>query len=167
MTRGLNVVIFGPDNSGKTTLATTIEKDLGFVQKHSPGPVSPEKMVEFMVDNISSIENIVYDRFPAIEEATCGVVLRGINKLSDQRKIVDRILSKVDLFVMCMPPVGVITKWGDREQMEGIKENINELISAYKDLFSELRDKGYPVYYYDWTQGEDKLIGIKERIKKI
>lgn len=158
------IVVFGPDNSGKTTLSKQISSVLDFEYSHSPGPVPIEKMLEYMEENLNKKENVVFDRFPIIEEKTCGKVLRGFNKFDPVgEEEVSRFLSKIDLFIYCNPKAEIIKNWQEREQMEGVKENIISLIYAYDKLNFELIKSNYPVIRYDWTTGEDiikKIEGI-------
>lgn len=107
------IVIFGPDNSGKTTLANQISREFKFSYVHSLGPVDVDKMVQFMDDMLSSEENVVFDRFPIIEESIYGLSLRGFSKFDcfDQGYI-SSVLKRVNLFVYCNPNLDTICKWG-------------------------------------------------------
>lgn len=144
------VVIFGPDNSGKTTLAKALSPMIGAEYKHSLGPVSAREMIDYMVHNLYSDERVVFDRFPIIEEEVCGKALRGTNKLQEEFDIV--YLSKVDLFIFCCPPLSVIKQFGEREQMEGVKENIEKLWLGYNHYFDYLSKIGMRVVKYDFTK---------------
>ena len=91
------IVVFGPDNSGKTTLVQNIHDALPYFNKsHSLGPVSVEEMLKYTEDNLNSQDDFIFDRFPMIEEATCGYVLRGLNKFEN---MIDKVLDDVMLQV--------------------------------------------------------------------
>lgn len=161
------IIVFGPDNSGKTTLANDLCGTFGFEYSHSPGPVSVEKMMEYIEQSLGNEKNLVFDRFPAIEERTCGVVLRNTNKFQGLEDKVLEYFSKIDLFIYCNPDMNVIQDWQEREQMRGIKENIIELRDSYDDLWEELSENGYPCICYDWTKGKEENENIKRRIEEL
>jgi len=60
------------------------------------------------------------------------------------------LLDKVDLFVYCYPGLFTILNWGDREQMDGVKERAFELIDAYNRLAVQLKSNGYNVKEYNF-----------------
>lgn len=160
------IVVFGPDNSGKTTLVQNIHDALPYFNKsHSLGPVSVEEMLKYTEDNLNSEEDFIFDRFPMIEEATCGYVLRGLNKFEN---MIDKVLDcfeRVDLFIYCDPGLAVIMNWGDREQMDGVKDNIGRLKMAYDGVYKTLLSIQCPVIRYNWKNDElDKII---ERINSL
>ena len=161
------IVIFGPDNSGKTTLANQISREFKFSYVHSLGPVDVKKMVRFMDDLLSSDENVVFDRFPIIEESIYGLALRGSSKFDcfDQ-KYISSVLKRVNLFIYCNPNLDTICNWGPREQMDGVKENIKKIRSMYDDYYDKLVVESYPVVCYDYTAANG-LLSIKERIKNL
>lgn len=140
------IVIFGPDNSGKTTLANMLEDRLnkcaweGVRVLHSPGPVSVDEQIDFMEKNLASNSTVIFDRFPWIEESTCGRVIRNKNNFESTKwNDICKWIRRVDLFVYCFPGMEKILAWGEREQMQGVKENIWKLSKAYYYLFEMLR----------------------------
>lgn len=163
----MKIVIFGPDNSGKTTLANMLkeylETSLFFTNEkiellHSPGPVSFDKQVAFIEENLNSDSTVIFDRFPWIEESTCGRVIRNKNNFESVNwNDVCRWVKKVDLFIYCFPGMDKILAWGEREQMNGVKENIWKLAKSYSYLFDMLRGmKGsLGVVQYNYTEKED------------
>lgn len=161
------IVIFGPDNSGKTTLANQISREFKFSYVHSLGPVDVDKMVQFMDDMLSSEENVVFDRFPIIEESIYGLALRGSSKFDCFiQEYISSFLKRVNLFIYCNPNLDTICKWGTREQMDGVKENISKIKSLYDDYCDKLVVENYPVVCYDYTAANG-LLSIKERIKNL
>lgn len=168
--RPVKIVIFGPDNAGKTTLAKTLEEEMwmdDFHYSHSPGPVSVEKMCEYIVDNLASDQNVIFDRFPVIEEMVCGNVLRGVDKFDQYRKKANDFLNKIDLFIFCNPGTKAITNWGTREQMDGVKENIDKLFQKYCELFQDLTEEGRNAMMYDWHNSKVENEKVKERIGEL
>ena len=163
----MKIVIFGTDNSGKTTLANQISREFKFSYVHSLGPVNVDKMVRFMDDLLSSDENVVFDRFPIIEESIYGLTLRGFSKFDCfGSEYISGVLKRVNLFIYCNPNLDTICKWGTRDQMDGVKENIHKIKSMYDNYYDKLVVENYPVVCYDYT-ATNGLLSIKERIKNL
>lgn len=159
--RGKKIVIFGVDNSGKTTLAERLMNLFSnFQVKHSPGPGSPEEMVKWMDENVFSSQDLICDRFPLIEEGVNGPILRNVDVLANIDS--DRYYDNIDLFIFCDPGLDVIQNWGVREQMDGIKENVNALYDAYCNLARLLAFADFPLIKYDWTNDDEILKRVKE-----
>jgi len=160
-----NIVIFGCDNAGKTTLAYEMQDliyNFGYnvEYKHSLGKnATLDEMHDFMRENLMKDCVTIFDRFPVIEERVCGKVLRGKDAFEGFYGEYDAMLSKVDLFVFCMPHLFDVINWGGREQMEGVKDHAIELIKGYIDVAYALKREGRNIIQYSWrdelgTQGE-------------
>ncbi len=134
-----NIVVYGCDNSGKTTLCQQLVNylidngidDVEYVK--SLGPVGVNKQVDFLHEKINdySKEFMIFDRLPIIEEEVCGNVLRGSNNFDHFQDYVSKVLGRITLFIHCDPVKEAIEKWGTREQMAGIKENAKALANGY------------------------------------
>lgn len=168
------ICIFGCDNSGKTTACNNISKWLakaGISNKvvHSCGPCSPPEQLMFMDEVVSSEheeEVIILDRFPAIEEAVYGPILRNGNALEPFYKLCVNYLSYISLFIYCNPDINVIKNWGDREQMAGVKDNANEIVKGYQNIVITYPVLSGKVKLFDYTKGNEVLKGIlKEWLK--
>lgn len=149
----MNIVVFGCDNSGKTTLAKVLDSILGIGYIHSPGPLKDvEDMKRFIESNLDNNTVNIFDRLPIIEENTCGVVLRGKNLFGSlDNDYTAEVFNRINLFIYCRPGYESVSNWGDREQMAGIKENIDKLIESYDDVYDYLYENGYPVLKYDYN----------------
>lgn len=149
------IVLFGPDNSGKTTLANNLI--LSFSNSGAEGlpPLGPapyEKQIDRMEEIATSEKFIVIDRWPILEEEVCGRILRGKNNFDMMpRELWDNYYKNISLFIYCNPSIDVIKDWGNREQMGGIKENIFELKKGYDAIYNSLLYTPYNVYKYNWT----------------
>lgn len=154
-----NIVIFGCDNSGKTSLCERLQCELSRISyteiKKSLGKGKRvDEYIGFMRENLSKNCITIFDRFPIIEEGTTGVILRHENVFDlvvDQRKLFDDIFGKVDVFIYCYPGVDSILNWNGREQMEGIIENVNRLVPAYLVYCFMLKRYGYNVLEWNYT----------------
>lgn len=169
--RGKKIVVFGCDNSGKTTLAQNISSHYDFTYVRSPGPISREGQIDFLQSKLFGKENMVFDRFVIFEENVCGNILRGSSNFSDFPKAVasDVFYSKVDLFIFCNPGIEEILNWGQREQMDGVKENAKKLWEGYKEVFHELKNSCLNVVEYNWKSKSslDEVISkIQEVVEK-
>lgn len=152
-----NIVVFGCDNSGKTTLCENIvkyineTKDIKAEYVRSLGPNKKlDEQVKFMKDNLSKDGVKLFDRFPLIEERVCGRILRGEDNFQNYMEMVD-LLKPVDLFVMCYPGLLSVLKWGDREQLTGVKENIVGLINGYNWVAYDYIKSGFNVTTYNYN----------------
>lgn len=154
-----NIVIFGCDNSGKTTLCYALQDTLSTyytddveVIKSIGANKTIEEYLNFMNENLKKDCVTLFDRFPIIEEEVTGVILRG-NSLFGSFSTCElfKYLSKVDLFIYCYPGFQNIKKWEDREQMDGIKENVDVLIPGYLQFALKLQDIGCNVFEYNYN----------------
>ena len=160
------IVIFGCDNSGKTTLANELVSKFGFEYIRSPGPVSRDEQIDFLKSKLDSDTDMVFDRFAIFEENVCGNILRGHSNFSDIPEAVamDLFYSKVDLFIFCNPGFDEIENWGDREQMDGVKENANKLWEGYKEIFRGLKNNSLNVIEYNW---KSELYGFNYVVSEV
>lgn len=153
----VNIVVYGCDNSGKTTLCNQLITYLNDVVKvkakytKSLGPASMLDQVIFinrhLQDETWDVE--VFDRFPIVEEAVCGNVLRHSNHFASHLNYTLMSLNQVTLFIHCDPGIEAILDWGDREQMQGIKENAKALKEAY-EAYAAITGISPRVIKYDW-----------------
>lgn len=152
-----NIVVFGCDNSGKSTLCTQLvsllNEDVDFTAdtRHTPGPVSVEEMIKYMENSLvpkNSRHTRIFDRFPIIEEKVYGPLLRGYDKFSGLD--IDKYLKQVDLFIYCYPGLFTILNWGDREQYPGVKSNALDIINMYNNIAVDLKMSGYNVKEYNF-----------------
>lgn len=163
----MKIVVFGCDNSGKTTLCKELANKLNFNLVNPLGPASLNEQISYMIDNLPLNGNVIFDRFPIIEEYSCGKVLRGKGNFDEvNAQIIKAFMDKVDLFVFCNPGFEFILNWGEREQMSGIKENIIPLQSRYAEVYRDLLMKNKNVLEYNWTKDKEleKVINVAKVI---
>lgn len=165
-----NVILFGCDNSGKTTLATELrdlflDRGINSYITKSLGPVSAVEQVTFMAmklfppeESTESIEVQIFDRFPLIEERVCGEILRKENRLKKYEEFGRYCLSQINFLVLCDPGIDSILNWGSREQMVGVKENATKLWEEYKKIPLEFGVNSKTLYY-DYNEMEFMDIG--------
>lgn len=154
----MNIVVYGCDNSGKTSLANHIAEKFNFNYVRSKGGPKMEssEVLKYLEDNLNSERNSVFDRFSIIEEYANGLVLRGRDRFREEFIDKDHFLDQVELFVYACPSMDAVKNWGDREQMDGIIENIDRLREMYR-VFSinDVAMMSRNLFVFDWTRDSD------------
>ena len=155
------IVVFGCDNTGKTTLCNYIKdrfekthdvkeeySDKIYIAKSIGPNKTVDEYIDFMKDELLNGNNVIFDRFPVIEEYTCGNVLRHKNIFEGE--LVTPFFKMVNVFIFCYPGLFNTLNWGEREQMDGVKENAVDLINAYNLMAYTLKSLGYNVIEYNY-----------------
>lgn len=154
----MNIVVYGCDNSGKTSLANHITEKFNFEYVRSKGgpKMGTQEVLQYLDKNLSSPTNKVFDRFSIIEEFANGLVLRGVDRFQEEFVEKELFLGRVDLFIYACPDMATVKKFGDREQMDGIIENIDRLREMYRCFtINDVMDPGRPLIIFDWTKDSD------------
>ena len=163
-----NIVVYGCDNSGKTTLCNQIasylkeNEGLNAYVTHSIGPGNVISHANFMSDILQDkkdpyLEIQLLDRFPIIEEFVCGSILRNYDSFRNLPEAVLRYMGKIFLFVHCDPPYEVIENWGSREQMDGVKENAYKMYDLYKAVSENFHIEPRTLVY-DYTKDDPRVL---------
>ena len=164
-----NIVIYGCDNTGKTTLAHSLMEELGGTQydaiyTKSLGPAPIYEQIDFLDKHIHNksyqpghVQVEIMDRFPIIEEFVCGNIIRNKNQFDGYNKqSIGRYLDSVNMFIHCCPGMKQVNKWGTREQMDGVKENAYALYSMYEAVKYVFPGMGDRTLEYDFTNPTHK-----------
>lgn len=132
------IVVEGPDNSGKTTLAQRLAKDFkGLYLKSNVRPVT-RKVVRgfgFLTRQIETyFSPLILDRHHAISECIYGTILRNGHDLDAfECTLMCRNLN----VVYCRPPESHVCRWRDDiPQLPGVKENADRIVAEYDRVFS-------------------------------
>jgi len=148
------IIIEGVDNTGKTTLTRLLAKDLGLEVIQSPSHLRGcADMYRWVDDEIAKqpLYPAIYDRFPLISEMVYGPILRGSTpKLSS--KYNGWAQDANVLFIYCRPPLHKILEWGNREQMDGVKEHVKLLVRRYDKVMLNYKTRGWGVVRYDYNE---------------
>ena len=155
------IVVEGMDNTGKTTLVEYLEEALMLVAEKSPGPAEPDSHAEWLLWIEESLlradtEHAIYDRYPCISEYIYGPAVRGMNILRDTDYLARFLLCR-PLVIYCRPSDHIIKRFGDREQMNGVKEKAKKLLEDYDHLYNWLFDR-VAVMKYDWEVQEPQAV---------
>lgn len=178
----MNIIILGVDNAGKTTLAKDLSEiySLDFVV--SPGPLKNNEVIQdridFLRDNLEK-GNKVFDRFYIFDDSVYGPVIRkdpGPTAMAKEESV--EFLKELTqeysdtVFIYCRPSVNtIVNTLDDRPQMNGVKDNIHDLITYYDMLIFILRQYTFEPYNincfdYDYNNRDDYL-AIRNYLDKI
>lgn len=147
------IVVEGPDNAGKTTLALELAKKLRalFVKaerpRHRPDLLIYQGILE-QAQRYSGL--VVVDRHLAISEPIYGSIIRGGHDLDADD--IALCCSRMDAVIYCRPPTGVIlASLSGRTHMSGVLENAGAIIRAYDALFHP-ESAWDNLFHYDFTK---------------
>lgn len=140
----ITIVLEGPDNSGKSTLANVLSKAFNLPVKSSqgrekyPGEVN-ERVKSYLQDNRS----IIYDRHPVVSQTIYSLVVKN-TKIDEA--LVDQFYSSKPIFIYCKG----LNKMNGHIQKEYDEPEYLSLISEKYDLLS--------AEYDDWAVNNAHLI---------
>lgn len=159
------LIFTGMDNSGKTTLANRVSKDLGLPLIKSLGPDHTEDekhvwLLDQMTREMAFPDSVIFDRFLPLEEMVYGKVLRDnpVYFLSDPYMKSLKDLNPI--IVYTRPHSDLIFNFGNREQMDGVRETKEKLLMAWDDLMWCLMSLGWNILVYDYSTEHAEELGI-------
>lgn len=145
------IILEGPDNSGKTTLAKKLSEVVGWPLEHSGGPTTAQDRHRRM-QWVFEQENIILDRVPCISEPVYGTVCRGTNCFEGTTYLT-KLIKRNPLIIYCRPPTSIIvniehelSKYADGDHHISVENNKFAIIGAYEAMMNSI-----PHLYYDWT----------------
>ena len=162
-------VIEGPDNSGKTTLAQRLAKKLGGIYVKGEYVNQPEveviRLHAWLRESPGS-RLIICDRHPVVSDPIYGTVVRKTQSMLSPGFCLG--MSQYYNVVYCRPPRDNILNFGDREQMEGVIRQANELVDAYDQWWKDQAPRLGSVsrVEYDWTVSVDEFDRLAEYIRR-
>jgi cytidylate kinase len=162
------IVVEGPDNSGKTVLALKLAKLLDSIyikSYHIPIVYSAEILAyQATLEQAETFSPfVISDRHPAISEPIYGSLIRGGHRLRSEDIV--HCQEAIHTYVYCRPHLTtILNTLPEREQMEGVRDNISGIISLYDQIFDSLRHEGrIPVYIFNYVT--DKPEYLADRLK--
>ena len=159
----MKIIILGMDNTGKTTLALKLSQELDLPIIKSCGPnVTKNEMDNFILENMLSQEDDIYERFVFFEEMVYGSILRGKSKYSYKDELFQNILNSDAIIIYCRPHKRTIKQWNNREQMEGVIENSDKLLKRYDKVIRKAEKRGLKVIRYNYI-----MENVKDVISKL
>ena len=150
----MNIVVYGCDNSGKTSLANHISDKFKFEYVRSKGGPKMDliEVLKYIHQNLCEPYDKVFDRFTPIEEFANGLALRNENRIATSFIDTSDFFSQVDLFIYARPDMDTVKNFGEREQMDGIISNIDKLRDLYDFYTISEIERKRPLYLFDWTK---------------
>lgn len=155
----------GVDNTGKTTLSQKLlELDKSMLYIPPLGPLSRKIQIK-VIENTLKIGhldgiNILYERYPLIDEMVYGSVLRGKSNFNMDEVLfrfwLQHMLITNHLIIYNRPSDDdIYTSIRQRKQMEGVADNILTLANRYDYVISRLKERGLNIITHDYTQKND------------
>lgn len=149
----MKLIVLGMDNTGKTTLAEQLSKELNTVVIKSEGPKLTQLEMEANIyANMTNSHDLILERFCFFEEMVYGKILRGKSKFNYKSKVFKYIKEAQPTIIYCRPSKFVIETWREREQMEGVIDNSDKLLIQYDKVIKKAQKHGLKVIKYDYTK---------------
>jgi hypothetical protein len=130
------LILEGPDNSGKTTLASAFREVLGWRHQCSEGPPQGIEDINDRVRRYLDAErDVIYDRHPAISQNIYCVIRSNPQRVRDD--LVAELYARDPVIIYCEPLdrglEGHVTKGHDSAaHLDGIAENHQRILEAYR-----------------------------------
>lgn len=158
------LIFTGMDNSGKTTLAEKVSKEMNLpiIKSIGPNHTIHEKHVWFldqMTREAMIPGSVIFDRFLPFEEMVYGKVLRGETIYSLDDPYMKSLKDLKPTIIYTRPHSSTIFNWDDRPQMPGVIVQKEELLRAWDDLMWGLAARGWDVRVYDYQAGTKTTFG--------
>lgn len=155
------IIIEGPDNSGKTTLAQEICESMDSLYiKTYQTKWTHQELRAFQEDLLdmdyrrSDDRQWVFDRYPVVSHYIYSRVIRNDHSYGwdDLRELLLPWKDAGVEYIYCRPDLSIIEDYGDRPQMAGVKENTRELVDLYDIMFEAIREMGITTIHHDWSK---------------
>jgi len=173
------IILEGPDNAGKSTLAKKLSADLGIDVVHPGGP--PKNIIEVIarceeqsaVFSLSTEVDVIFDRVTCISD----LIYRGRPEYDRIFEIFHRQLktAKNVIVVYCRPSDERLKNFDDHVQqahedaavVQYAKDNVNRIIDEYDNLFAMFAEnKHINVVKYDFERNSDNYEVILEKLSQ-
>lgn len=180
------IIVEGPDNSGKSTLVSTLIKEfkLTKLKPYKNGPPSNEE--DNYYNSLSIVneairhpnKNCICDRLSLIGESIYGPICRGkdlwVNSFGHKMKLLNSLRYMDPFIIYCRPPTSIVLdmtshklkEYDTEEHINQIKSNKRLILEAYDNYFAFWRDHNFYTYNYMNNQSYNNLLTrLKEYLK--
>jgi predicted HAD superfamily Cof-like phosphohydrolase len=155
----MNIVLEGPDASGKSTLASHIQLLINWPIKSTEGPEKFPGEVDERIRRYLTMDNMIFDRHPVISQP----IYNRFNGTSSVDPILTRQFYNTDpLIIYCardsksFPDHHVIKSHDTNEHIKSIKKHDGEIIQLYEDWAMQHAQFIYRIG--DTTSALDRLV---------
>lgn len=158
------IILEGPDNSGKTTLANVINEAIGLPIVHPGG--APKNELEELRCLKQQFEdakrNIIQDRVTCISQSVFNIFRENSKCNPIYGTYLRQMLSTEFCFIVyCRPPIDKMLEFNNHEiklhdtpeHIQLVEHNQKFIIGAYDSLFSHI-----PHIHYDYTSVKSKEV---------
>lgn len=172
------IILEGPDNAGKSTLANMLAKDLGIEVVHPGGPPAniADALIrcgeQAMIFQIGEHVSFIYDRVTCISDQ----IYRGrssylVSFALFQQDLLNEVENGNAMLVYCRPPNRVVKDFSNHVTkshetdavVEHAKRNVDRIIFEYDELMNVLKPV---VYDYTADDAGAKYQYILRQLKK-
>lgn len=169
------IVLEGPDNSGKSTLAKVLSEEFGLPVYHAGGPPASvkemNKRVDFILNNHSKF---IFDRIPLISEPVYCILRGGNNMFAESEELYSALREIKPIIIYCRPPLSVLMAEDNREakshdnpkHLKKVGDNKLLLIDRYDQVMNSEMVPNYLMYDYTIHSTKQLMEGIKHEMAK-
>jgi len=116
--------------------------------------------------------HLIADRWQPISEPIYGPICRDIKIFTNreielQHEYLIRTIGRRPTLIFCRPPLDVILKFGDRDQMEGVIENARRIVSAYDTEVARLENYSEFFNIVRWDFAHDSYDTLLARVREL
>lgn len=152
----MNIVIEGPDNSGKSTLAQILAQLLPLRIQPGAGPAESQKEIVARSKWYLTLENRIFDRHPFISEAIYGK--HRANPTHLPKGYVDAFYKTQPLIIYCSGEMGdhKVKEYDTPDHLEILRRFNSQINQDYHEWAT--RHVPYSQWYCHSSPGSDKKL---------
>lgn len=162
----MRIILEGPDNAGKTTLASRIMKAAPGVEYHHPGgkPDNWDHEKACILEQLGWLdsESIIVDRITSISQQVYNPDLR-YEQMRDEA--LQQMMLKKPVIIYCRPSTDRLMRFNDFTWREGESEEHKQKIIRNQHIFIERYDKimrNVPCISYDFDDQANANVITKQ-----
>lgn len=159
------IIIEGPDNAGKTTLAKLLSKLISFEVIHAGSrPKSQGEVDRRYMEAIGNCDrNVIQDRNFIVGQAVYGKVMN--DNFVPMEDAINKLAKSGAIYIYCRPANNVLLDLDNhdmkphdnKEDFDIVMDKAEQIIELYDDLHLELGKRGMSISKHDYTKGQISL----------
>lgn len=147
----MNIVLEGPDNSGKSTLAKLLSLELGRPVYASEGPEKSPGELRERVERYRGLRDVIFDRHPCISDPIYGMYRERRSSLAGEKETL--FYAEQPLLIYCDPLDRGLT--GHIEKGHDSADHIKLVHERYHSILSMYRQWGIQRAHIIYRIGDD------------